>query len=159
MKAVDYTPLVSVIVPVYNVEEYLQRCVESILNQNYKNLEILLINDGSSDQSGILCESLKSKNERIKVFHHANGGMSVARNTGLSQAKGEYISFVDSDDWIESDMIFTMVQFAIINNLKLVECGVIKSLDRDGIKQKLTSSPIIETREEAMLRLVINNNF
>ncbi len=92
--------LISVIVPVYNVEEYLDRCVESIVNQTYKNLEIILVNDGSTDNSGEKCDEWLKKDNRIKVIHKQNGGVSSARNVGLEDAKGKYITFIDSDDYV-----------------------------------------------------------
>jgi glycosyltransferase involved in cell wall biosynthesis len=94
----------SVIVPVYNTEKYLGRCIDSILVQTYKDYEIILVNDGSIDGSGKLCDEYASKNKRIKVIHKNNGGSSSARNAGLRYAEGKYITFVDSDDWIEQDM-------------------------------------------------------
>jgi glycosyltransferase involved in cell wall biosynthesis len=95
---------ISVIVPVYNVEEYLHRCVDSILLQTHKDLEVILINDGSTDNSGRICDWYKNQDHRIKVVHKENGGLSSARNAGLDIANGEYIGFVDSDDWIAHDM-------------------------------------------------------
>lgn len=97
--------LVSVIIPVYNVEKYLARCVDSIKNQTYSHLEILLIDDGSTDSSGALCEELAVMDKRIRVIHQKNGGLSCARNTGIAHAKGKYLTFVDSDDWTKQDMI------------------------------------------------------
>ena len=96
--------MISIIVPVYNVELYLKRCVESIINQSYKNLEIILVDDGSTDNSSSICDELKNSDERIRVIHKKNGGLSDARNVGIEIAKGDYIGFVDSDDWIEPDM-------------------------------------------------------
>lgn len=98
------TPLISVVIPVYNIEDYLERCVTSVCSQTYTNLEILLVNDGSTDGSGALCDTLAQRDERIRVFHKENGGSSSARNLGISQAKGEYIGFVDSDDYISENM-------------------------------------------------------
>ena len=97
-------PLISVIVPVYNVEQYLKVCVDSICDQTYQNLEILLIDDGSPDRSGEMCDQIAKEDPRIRVIHKENGGLSSARNTGLDEAKGEYVSFVDSDDWIDRNM-------------------------------------------------------
>lgn len=94
-------PLVSVIVPIYNVENYLPRCVDSIINQEYKNLEIILVDDGSPDNSPQLCEEYAKKDNRIKVVHKENGGLSDARNAGMKIATGEYVSFIDSDDWLD----------------------------------------------------------
>lgn len=100
--------LISIIVPVYNVEKYLERCINSITNQTYKNIEIILVDDGSKDNSGKMCDELKQKDTRIKVIHKENGGLSDARNAGLKIASGEYVGFVDSDDYIENDMFETM---------------------------------------------------
>lgn len=96
---------VSVIVPVYNVEKYLKKCVNSIIKQTYKNLEIILVDDGSPDRSGALCDHLATKDSRIRVIHQANGGVSSARNAGIEAATGEYICFVDSDDWLSEHAI------------------------------------------------------
>ena len=102
--------LISVIVPVYNVEQYLDRCVCSILNQTYQNLEIILVDDGATDSSGRMCDEYAKRDERIKVVHKQNGGLSDARNAGLAAATGEYIGYVDSDDWIEPDMYEKMYE-------------------------------------------------
>lgn len=97
--------LISVIVPVYNIEsEYLERCIKSICNQTYKSLEILLVDDGSTDGSGDICDRFATEDARVRVFHKENGGSSSARNLGIKEAKGEYIGFIDSDDYIEPDM-------------------------------------------------------
>lgn len=103
---------ISVIVPVYNTKEYLERCVLSICHQTYDNLEILLVDDGSTDGTGELCEALAACDKRIKVFHKKNGGASSARNLGLEKATGEYIGFVDSDDYIDSDVYARMIELA-----------------------------------------------
>ena len=96
--------MISVIVPVYKTEEYLNQCVESIINQTYNDLEILLIDDGSPDRSGIICDEFEKRDSRVRVFHTENRGIAAARNLGVKEAKGDYIGFVDSDDWIEPDM-------------------------------------------------------
>lgn len=95
--------LISVIIPVYNVEDYLRRCVDSILAQSYRNLEILLVDDGSPDGSGAICDDYAARDPRVRVIHKENGGLSSARNIAIDQAKGEYLTFVDSDDWLEPD--------------------------------------------------------
>lgn len=97
-------PLISIIVPVYNILDYLPRCVQSIREQTYQNLEILLVDDGSTDGTGELCDRLAAEDDRIRVFHKENGGSSSARNLGLAHVRGEYIGFVDSDDYIDPDM-------------------------------------------------------
>ena len=96
-------PFISVIVPVYNVEKYITRCVESFVSQNFSDYEILLIDDGSTDRSGIICDDIEKKYNKIRTFHKVNGGLASARNYGLKHARGEYIVFVDSDDWVTQD--------------------------------------------------------
>lgn len=113
---------ISVIVPVYNVEKYLARCVDSILAQTYENLEVILVDDGATDRSGLICDEFASKDSRVKVIHKKNGGLSSARNAGLETAAGEYIAFVDSDDWIEPDAYAHMMQLMKKHQVKLV-CG------------------------------------
>ena len=108
--------IVSVIVPVYNVEKYLKRCIDSILMQTYRNLEIILVDDGSTDNSGSICDQYGLIDSRIKVIHKINGGLSDARITGISNATGDFYSFIDSDDWIESNMIEVMIKNIIDTN-------------------------------------------
>lgn len=103
--------LISIIVPVYNVEEFLNRCVESILIQSYKNIEILLIDDGSTDNSSKICDEYSIKDKRVKVIHKENGGLSDARNIGLENANGKYIAFVDSDDYIRKRLYKNFIQY------------------------------------------------
>ena len=115
---------ISVIVPVYNVEQYLERCVESIINQTYKNLEIILVDDGSPDKCGQLCDELAKTDDRIKVFHKENGGLSDARNYGVERANGEYIGFVDSDDYIHECMYEELYKAIKKSGTSIAECGV-----------------------------------
>ena len=96
--------LISIIIPVYKVEKYLEKCIQSVINQTYENLQIILVDDGSPDNCGKICDEYAKKDHRIEVIHKSNGGLSDARNKGLEIAKGEYIGFVDSDDYIEADM-------------------------------------------------------
>lgn len=114
--------LISVIVPVYNVEPYLERCVNSILRQTYKTLEIILVDDGSTDASPQICDEFARKDERIKVVHKTNGGLSDARNAGLCVASGDYIGYVDSDDWIEDDMYEKMYRSCVEQDASLCVC-------------------------------------
>ncbi len=116
-------PKISIIVPVYKVERYLKRCIDSIINQSFVDWECILVDDGSPDNSGRICEEYAGKDSRFKVFHQVNAGVSAARNKGISEAKGEWIVFVDSDDWIEKDMITEMFNCAIINRADVVLCG------------------------------------
>ncbi|WP_434350577.1 glycosyltransferase family 2 protein [Streptococcus sp. KHUD_014] len=114
---------ISVIVPVYNVEAYLERCVESILKQTYSNLEILLVNDGSTDKSGELCDQLALRDQRIRVIHKENGGLSDARNRGIDEASSGLIGFIDSDDYIDEDMYETLYRQLRESNADLSMCG------------------------------------
>lgn len=123
--------LVSVIVPVYNVESYVAKCIESIVNQTFKDLEIILIDDGSTDSSGSICDSFAEKDKRIKVIHKENGGLSSARNAGLDIAVGDYIVFVDSDDYINLKMIETLYSVCIENVADLAICNYIH-VDENG---------------------------
>lgn len=104
------TPLISVIVPIYQVEAYLEECLDSILNQTYRQLEIILIDDGSTDRCGDICDRYASQDSRIKVIHQTNQGLSAARNAGMDMATGEFISFIDSDDYIDPHFYEKMVQ-------------------------------------------------
>ena len=114
---------ISVIVPVYNVEQYLERCVESIINQTYKNLEIILVDDGSTDNSGKLCDELAKKDNRIKVIHKENGGLSDARNRGIEEAAANIVGFIDSDDYIDKDMYEVLFENLKKTGANLSMCG------------------------------------
>lgn len=115
--------LVSVIVPVYNVEALLGRCVDSILEQTHHNLEIILVDDGARDSSGSICDAYAAKDDRIHVIHKENGGLSSARNAGIDIARGEYFAFVDSDDWIEPDAVENLLSAALTNQVEMVVGG------------------------------------
>lgn len=115
-------PLISVIVPVYKVEEYLDKCVESIVNQTYQNLEIVLVDDGSPDRCPAMCDEWEKEDSRIKVIHKVNGGLSDARNVGLEIIAGEYVAFIDSDDWIESEFIEKLYHALIAYNADVSGC-------------------------------------
>lgn len=116
--------LISIIVPVYNVEKYLKKCVYSILNQSYKNLEVILVNDGSTDNSGKICDELSREDSRINVYHKDNGGLSDARNYGVAKANGEYVGFVDSDDYIDQYMYENLYKAIRKYNTQIAECGI-----------------------------------
>lgn len=116
--------LISIIVPVYNVEKYLEKCVNSIVNQTYKNLEIILVDDGATDSSGKLCDELAKIDNRIKVYHKENGGLSDARNYGVERATGDYIGFVDSDDYIDSEMYGKLYEAIKKENVDVAECNL-----------------------------------
>lgn len=114
--------MLSVIVAVYNIDKYISKCIESILQQAYEDMEILLIDDGSTDNSGRICDEYAEKDARIKVVHQKNSGLSAARNTGLGIAKGRYLAFVDGDDWIEKEMYAEMIRYAELYGADLVAC-------------------------------------
>ena len=105
---IDMLTLVSIIVPVYKTERYLSRCLRSILAQDYQELDIILVDDGSPDNSGVLCDELAQTDARIQVIHKKNGGLSSARNAGIKAAKGDYICFIDSDDYVAKDYVSTL---------------------------------------------------
>lgn len=115
-------PKISVIIPVYNVENYLHRCVDSVLNQTFQDFEIILIDDGSKDNSGKICDDYAQKDERIKVIHKKNARVSAARNDGIKMANGKYLSFIDSDDWIEPEMYQEMLNKAEEFKLDFIMC-------------------------------------
>lgn len=155
-------PLISVIVPVYKVEQYLERCVKSIINQTYSNLEIILVDDGSPDNCPAICDNYTCLDKRIKVFHKENGGLSDARNAGLEIATGEYITFVDSDDWISDNCIEVLYnsccQYA-------ADISIIDTVETDGTKKYENSFSAglsmqhIYTPEEAMYVIFTQSGF
>lgn len=123
-------PKVSVIVPVYNVEKYLRRCVDSILSQTFTDFELLLVDDGSKDKSAVICDGYAAEDHRVRVFHKENGGVSSARNLGIEEARGEWISFVDADDWINSDYFENLLK--AVKNSDMVISGFQYVLLRGG---------------------------
>jgi len=140
--------LISVIIPVYKVEEYLEKCVESIRNQTYTNLEILLVDDGSPDNCGAMCDEYAKQDKRIKVIHKSNGGLSDARNAGIETATGNYIAFVDSDDFVSEDYIEYMYKMIIETNAKLAICGVKEIWKNTQIEEELYAEPKLLTPKE-----------
>lgn len=122
----ENNPLLSVIVPIYNVEAYLERCIKSIQKQSYENLEIILVDDGSKDNCALICDTYKSKDSRIKVIHKENGGLVSARKAGITVATGKYVTYVDSDDWIEPIMYEKLITAAISGNADVVTTGCIR---------------------------------
>lgn len=151
-------PLISVIVPIYKVEKYLNRCVESIVNQTYRNLEIILVDDGSPDNCPQICDNWAGKDNRIKVVHKENGGLSDARNAGMPFATGEIISFIDSDDWIELNMFDIMLNRMQNDNSDMVSCGV-KWVEEDGsiIRNDTVSQDEVLETQSAMKELINDN--
>lgn len=133
-------PLISIIIPVYGVEKYIAQCLESVISQTYKNLEIIVVNDGTKDRSAEIAKDYAAKDSRIKVYDFKNGGLSVARNRGLEIATGDYISYIDSDDWLDKKMYETLLDAAMKNDADMVKCGIIET---NGItEEKLAFSDI-----------------
>lgn len=124
-------PLISVIIPIYKAEKYIEKCVRSVMNQIYENLEIILVEDGSPDNSGAICDKLASEDGRIRVIHKENGGAATARNAGLDVMAGEYIAFVDADDYMEPNYIETLYQLLATNNAQVSICSF-KTVDENG---------------------------
>ena len=146
------TSLISIIVPIYKVEPYLPRCIDSIINQTYQNIEIILVDDGSPDNCSQICDEYQQKDSRIKVIHKSNGGLSDARNAGLDIAQGEFIVFVDSDDFIHPEMVAILFELLQKNGSDISICNFVP------FTQNITTSnktPVIETisGKEAALRL------
>lgn len=132
---------ISIIIPVYNVEKYIDICLTSILNQTYSNLEILLVDDGSTDNSGLICDKYAQIDRRVKVFHKINEGVSSARNLGLEKATGEYISFVDPDDWIEPNMYAVIKKQFDMVDIEAVFCGFWENFSRETARPFILHMP------------------
>lgn len=148
---------ISVIVPVYNGEKYLDRCINSIVNQTYENIEIIIVNDGSTDNSGAICEKWKEKDERILVIHASNGGVSRARNIALDFSKGEYVAFVDADDWLSIDMYECMIKAIRQTQADICACSYVLSVSgRDVIACEENVAQMLN-RDEAILAVYAGN--
>ncbi len=149
--------LISIIVPFYNVEKYASKCIKSVINQTYKNIEIILIDDGSPDNCGKICDEYAKKDKRIKVIHKKNGGLSDARNTGLKIAKGKYIGFVDSDDYIANDMYEYLYKLIKDNNADISMCSVHEFFENDTIEIKESNEEeIVYSKEDAIKELLLD---
>jgi len=147
---------ISIIVPVYNVEKYLRKCVDSILNQTFKDFELILVDDGSPDNSGVICDEYAKKDSRVRVIHKKNGGLSDARNIGIDAAKGKYIGFIDSDDYIDQNMYKQLYDSLMKNNADLSICGIFDVFDgRTPVKK--SEKELLLNRDEATL-LIFHGN-
>lgn len=148
-------PLISVIVPVYKVEPYLDKCISSIVNQTYKNLEIILVDDGSPDNCPAMCDAWAEKDSRIRVIHKTNGGLSDARNAGMAVATGELMAFVDSDDWIAPDMYEHLYRRLAEDNSDIAACGVQMIWEDKTPSRALTrEGSCVLNQEEAMQAII-----
>lgn len=143
--------LISVIVPVYNGGQYLEECLESIIGQTYKNLQIILIDDGSKDKSGKICNEYAKKDKRIEVIHQENAGVSSARNNGLDNARGEWITFVDADDWIEKDFCDILYKKARQNNCEIAMCGYNRAVGSKSKKINFKENETFLTSKEYLI--------
>ena len=153
----DCMPLISVIVPVYNVEKYLDRCVQSIVEQTYSNLEIILVDDGSPDNCGAMCDAWAKKDSRIKVIHQKNGGSAQARNVGLDCTTGDYIGFVDSDDFIHPEMYTRLHETILAKHSDVVECNY-ETVSSDSVLQtECNQQQEVVLNTEAALRANIQD--
>ena len=150
--------LISVIVPVYKVEDCLDKCVQSIVEQTYTNLEIILVDDGSPDSCGAMCEAWADKDSRIKVVHKKNGGLSDARNAGMKIATGSLISFIDSDDWITPDFLEALLDAMENQNAQIAECAV-KLVDETGNVLRIRETAKVPSVDkiEGLRRLVLED--
>ena len=144
--------LISILVPVYNVANYLPRCLDSIRNQTYQNLEIVLVDDGSTDTSGAICDAYAKKDSRIHVIHQVNQGRSMARNIGIEASTGDYVLFVDSDDWIEKDMVEYLYQKIKDTGAEISLCGY-ANIDEKNIKTNVTYKEQVLSGEQMLEEL------
>lgn len=144
-------PLITVVVPIYKVEHYLEECINSVINQTYDNLEIILVDDGSPDRCGEMCDCFAQKDNRIKVIHQKNKGLSGARNSAIDIASGQYITFVDSDDWISNEMIDVLYRNIESKQVKMAVCSL-ESFFEDGttISNKHGERTFVYSKEKAL---------
>jgi len=153
-------PLITVIIPVYKVEQYLEKCLDSVINQDYPYLEIILVDDGSPDSSGKICDEYAKNDKRIIVIHKLNGGLSDARNVAIDLALGEYITFVDSDDFIEEDYISTLLNLAQKHDVDITVSPFLYFKQRNEIKKNNTiTKENVYTREEALKTMFYQADF
>ncbi len=143
-------PALSVIVPVYNGERYLRECLDSVINQSYKDFELILINDGSKDSSGAICDEYKDKYDNVVVIHKENGGVTAARRDGLKNASGTFVTFVDCDDWIDSDMYEKMLGKAEEYNAEAVICSIVYETENGQVKHRNTVESGLYNKEKLM---------
>ena len=148
-------PKISVIVPIYNCEQYIRGCVDSILNQTFSDFELILVDDGSPDNCGEICEEYAKKDFRVKVIHQVNQGQSAARNNGVKEAQSEWLHFVDSDDLIHPEMLETLYKMVIDNNVKISMCSAFEgeAMPDDFNKTHNIASELMEMNEENLLHL------
>lgn len=151
--------LITVIVPIYNVEKYLSECINSIIKQTYTNIEIILVNDGSTDNSPNICIQFKEKDNRIRLINKENGGLSSARNAGIDIAKGKYLVFIDSDDYVDKKYIERLYNSVIINKTKVAQCGIWKVNDEKEKIGKIGYSRNVIKNGKEMIKDIYANHW
>ncbi len=161
MSSADLGTKVSIIVPIYKVEKYLSKCIDSLIEQTYTNIEIILVDDGSPDKCPQICDDYAKKDKRIEVIHKENGGLSDARNFGIERAMGEYICFVDSDDWVDADYVESLLRSAVKYKADIAECGYRKYIEEKDSYYCDTDIrgvdlPKVELGSEAAISLILN---
>ena len=149
-------PLISIIIPVYKVEKYLEKCIKSVLDQTYKNIQIILVDDGSPDNCGNICDNYAKIDNRIEVIHKANGGLSEARNVGLKVARGEYIGFVDSDDYVSNEMFENLYNTLISNDVDVSICNFYTVINNKNIIKNADNGVEIYNKLEILKEILLD---
>lgn len=152
-------PNISVIVPIYKVEPYLRRCVDSLLQQTCENFELILVDDGSPDNCGAICDEYAAMDDRVRVIHKPNGGLSDARNAGLEIARGEYIAFVDSDDWVAPEFLERMLEAMRETGADICECDILRTYGEENVQYAANASSVVYDTEKAMEELIRDGAF
>ncbi|MDE6447932.1 MAG: glycosyltransferase, partial [Muribaculaceae bacterium] len=147
------TPKISIIVPIYKVERYLPECLDSIIRQTFTDWECILVDDGSPDNCGKICDEYAARDPRFRVIHQKNGGLSAARNSGISIAKAQYIGFVDSDDWIEAEMFQTLYNLIRQDDYDMAQVGIFNEYRGKSHRKQLVRTPIILDRRNTVRHL------
>lgn len=155
----ELNPLISIVIPVYNVEKYLNDCMNSVLNQTYQNIEIILVDDGATDNSGQLCEKYKEQDSRVQVIHKENGGLSDARNYGIDAVQGDYIMFIDSDDQVDLRMVEILVDTLLCADADIAICDPLHVFKPEDIVYTVSKEQKVYTREEAICEMWYQKSF
>lgn len=151
--------MISIIVPIYKVEEYLHRCVDSLLGQTYGDFELILVDDGSPDGCGSICDAYAAADSRVRVIHKPNGGLSDARNAGMDIAAGEYIAFVDSDDWVAPEYLERLLEGLTGSGADICDCSILRTDSSESIVPSEKAAPTVYTTEAALTELIRDGEF
>ena len=152
-------PNISIIVPIYNVEPYLRRCVDSLLQQTCEDFELILVDDGSPDNCGRICDEYAALDSRVQVIHKPNGGLSDARNAGMEIARGEYIAFVDSDDWVAPNYLERLLCALVESGADICECDVLRTSGEENVPSVEQSAPVVFSTADALAQLIHDGVF